>query len=247
MSYNRLDRRGKRGYSPRVMNLKRTMLMAGMLFLPAMTSQAVEVILSGGVALRGWEVLRGPEAHDRWWANFIRAATIRIEHIRKENPQAKIKWIVFRPAYVARGKEDKKDYVSMIKETAGKKKVQLIYVDTAEQTYKAINAAGAGRDKITSFYYFGHSNAHAFMLDYSSDIMAASTHWMHEKDLAERLNPKAFAPNANCWSYGCYTGNSMSQVWQKSLGVPLWGNTRYTRYQPVGWGELPEGSGSWVK
>jgi ABC-type sugar transport system ATPase subunit len=132
-------------------------------------------------------------------------------------------------------------------ELAAKRKLKLVFVDTADQACKAINNAGRGKDKITSFYYFGHSNAHAFMLDYSSDIIGASKQWIHEKDLETKLKKTAFAPNADCWSFGCYTGNSMSATWQKAVGVPLWGNTSFTRYQPVGWGELPEGGGQWVK
>ena len=227
------------------MNLKQ---MTALACLPAMLSvaPAVDVVLSGGVALKSWEKLRGPNAHDNWWANFVRGATVRIDKLQKENPKAKIVWIVFRPAYINRGKEDGKDYIPMIREQASKRKVKLLFVDTAQQAYNAINKAGRGKDKITSFYYFGHSNAHAFMLDYSSDIIGASMHWMHEKDLAEKLNKTAFAPGADCWSYGCYTGNSMSAKWNQAVGVPLWGNTMFTRYQPVGWGELPEGGGKWV-
>ncbi len=228
------------------MNLKQITALA---CLPALLSvaPAVDVVLSGGVALKSWEKLRGPNAHDNWWANFVRGATVRIDKLQKENPKAKIVWIVFRPAYISRGKEDGKDYMTMIRELATKRKLKLVFVDTAEQAYQAINNAGKGKNKITSFYYFGHSNAHAFMLDYSSDIIGASKHWMHEKDLESKLKKSAFAPNADCRSFGCYTGNSMSATWQKALGVPLWGNTSFTRYQPVGWGELPEGGGEWVK
>ena len=37
----------------------------------------------------------------------------------------------------------------------------------------------------------------------------------------------------------------MSRVWRQSVGIPMWGNTESTRYQPVGWGELPAGAGQW--
>lgn len=228
------------------MNLKQVMMAA---ILPAMvyTASAVDVVLSGGVALKSWEKLRGPNAHDNWWANFIRGATVRIDQLQKKNPSANIVWIVYRPAYVNRGREDGQNYIPMIKEQAAKRKVKLVFVDTADQAYAAINKAGRGRDKITSFYYFGHSNAFAFMLDYSSEVIGVSKHWMHEKDLATKLQRTAFAPDADCWSYGCYTGRSMTRVWRQSVGVPLWGNMESTQYQPVGWGDLPRGNGSWVK
>ncbi len=216
--------------------------------LAAPSSRAVEVVLCGGVALKSWEHLRGPVAHDNWWANFVRAATVHMDLTQKKNPGAQFVWIVYRPAYVVRGKEDGKDYVAMIREQASKRKgVKLVFVDTAAAAINAINQAGGGKGRITSFYYFGHSNSHAFMLDYSNSIMAASKQFLHEKELAGRLDPRAFARNAECWSYGCYTGNSMSGIWKKVVGVPLWGNTQSTRYQPVGWGAMPTGNGEWKR
>ncbi len=220
------------------------------LFLPlflvtwAPLAQAVDVVLSGGVALKSWEHLRGPAAHDNWWANFIRAATVHMDIELKKRPDARFTWIVYRPAYIARGREEGKDYLSMIREQADKRKAKLVFVDSAAGAYKAINAAGS-RKPISSFYYFGHSNAHAFMLDYSNDIIGSSTEFMHENDLATKLNPGAFARDATCYSFGCYTGMSMSQVWTKAIGVRLWGNTESTRYHPVGWGCMPTGNGLW--
>lgn len=237
---------GRKNHILTRMNLKQLMMAA---LLPAMvyTASAVDVVLSGGVALKSWEKLRGPNAHDNWWANFIRGATVRIDQLQKKNPSANIVWIVYRPAYISRGREDGQNYIANIREQAAKRKVKLVFVDTADQAYAAINNAGRGSDKITSFYYFGHSNAFAFMLDYSSNVIGASKAWMHEKDLATKLQRSAFAPNADCWSYGCYTGRSMTRVWRQSVGVPLWGNMESTQYQPVGWGDLPRGNGSWVK
>jgi len=85
------------------------------------------------------------------------------------------------------------------------------------------------------------------MLDYSNDIIGASTEWMHENDLATHIRRDIFAPDAECWSYGCYTGQSMSAKWKEVFGVPLWGNLESTRYQPVGEGRLPAGAGRWVR
>jgi hypothetical protein len=229
------------------MKLMRNVLMAGLL-AAASLSQAVEVVLCGGVALRSWENLRGPLAHDNWWANFVRASTVYIDSALAKNPEKDIVWIVYRPAYIARGKENQTDYISRIRETAAKRKLRLRFVDTAEEAYRAINKAPRNKkDKVTAFYYFGHSNPHAFMLDYSSTIMAASAAWIHEKDLASKINKEIFAPDAECWSYGCYTGRSMSRYWKDAFGVPMWGNMESTRYQPVGEGKLPAGAGKWVQ
>lgn len=211
-------------------------------------AEAVDVILSGGVALKSWEHLRGPASqHDKWWANFIRSATNRIDDIRGANPRARIVWIVYRPAYKSRGREDGEDYISKIRREASRRGVRLVWADTATEAVKAINAAPRGRDKVTSFTYFGHSNRFAFMLDYSNTIMAASRQWIHEDDLAGSIRKDIFAPNADCRSYGCYTGNSMSKKWKAAFGVPLLGNTESTLYYPITQGKMPEGAGEWVR
>lgn len=227
--------------------MMRHILLAA-LVLGCSLSQAVEVVLCGGVALRSWENLRGPAAHDNWWANFVRASTVYIDGALAKNPEKDILWLVYRPSYITRGKENQIDYIARIRETAGKRKIRFRFVDSADDAYKAINAAPRNKkDRITGFYYFGHSNPHAFMLDYSNSVMAASKAWMHEKDLAKRINPAIFAPDAECRSYGCYTGRSMSKYWKDAFGVGLWGNLESTRYQPVGEGKLPAGAGEWVK
>lgn len=229
------------------MKLMRNILITSLLAGCSLT-QAVEVVLCGGVALRSWENLRGPAAHDNWWANFVRASTVYIDQARAKDPKKDIVWIVYRPSYISRGKENQIDYISRIRETAGKRKLRLKFVDTADEAYQAINKAPRNKkDKVTAFYYFGHSNPHAFMLDYSNYVMAASKAWMHEKDLATKINKDIFAPDAECWSYGCYTGRSMSKYWKEAFGVPMWGNTESTRYQPVGEGKLPAGAGKWVR
>jgi len=67
------------------------------------TSQR-HVILCGGPALRKWEDLRVErDQHDRWWANFIRASTIRIDEIKRAyGERSVVTWIVYRPGYAAR-------------------------------------------------------------------------------------------------------------------------------------------------
>lgn len=241
-----LTRRAVGGMLSADMNLKR-LLLAATLFGLCTAAQAVQVIMTGGVALRSWENNRGPLAHDNWWANFVRASTVQMEITRGKDPQAQIVWLVYRPAYVTRGVENKTDYISRIRETAAKYKVKLVFFDTMDQMYKALNSAPRGRDRITHFYYFGHSNPNAFMLDYSNYIVAASTVWMHEDDLAKRIKPGIFAPDAECWSYGCFTGCSMSKKWKQATGAAMWGNLESTRYQPVGDGKLPQGVGKWVQ
>ncbi len=223
------------------------LLLAASLCVFSPLTHGLEVILAGGVALRSWEDYRGPSAHDNWWANFIRASTVQIGITKAKKPNERIVWIVYRPSYVTRGKENKIDYIPKIRETAAKLGAQLVYVDSADAACAAINNAPRKGEKISSFYYFGHSNPQAFMLDYSNDIIGASTQWIHENDLASKIRRDIFAPNAECWSYGCYTGRSMSAKWKSAFGVPMWGNLESTRYQPVGDGKLPAGAGRWVR
>jgi len=215
------------------------------LILPSV--KAIDVILTGGVALKSWENLRGKNAHDRWWANFIRASTMQMSGINKRDPKAKILWIVFRPSYLTRQREDGKTYVKWINGHAVKYHAKLVWVKTAKEAVAAINAAPQGKRRIKNFTYFGHSNAYAFMLDYSNDIIGSSTEWIHERDIKGWIKAESFEPNAVCWSYGCFTGLSMSRHWREALGIPLWGNTEATRYQPLSQGRMPEGTGKWVK
>lgn len=227
-------------------NMKGLFFLASLLcWAVAPLVQAKDVILTGGVALRSWENYRGPAAHDNWWANFVRASTIEMELLRQKDANADIVWIVFRPSYLTRSKENKTEFIPKIEETAKKYRVKLQWVDTAEAAWKAI-AGAARKEPIRSFYYFGHSNPHAFMLDYSNRMIGASMEWMHEKDIEKYLSPQMFAPDAYCISYGCYTGQSMSGYWHRATKVHLWGNTESTRYQPVGEGKLPSGAGRWT-
>ena len=141
------------------------------------------VILCGGPASRRWENLRvEKDRHDRWWANFVRASTMRIDEIRKSyGATAKITWIVYKNGYVTRGRNDGKPYTTWIAEQASKRKAKLVWISSGKQAISAINS---GRDIIT-FDFFGHSNRHCFMLDYGSDVMAVSQAWIHERDLGK--------------------------------------------------------------
>jgi hypothetical protein len=76
--------------------------------------------------------------------------------------------------------------------------------------------------------------------------MAASTAWLHESEIP-RLKSSVFAHNAYCKSWGCHTGESMSPIWKKHIGVPLEGARGPTNYVVVGQGKLPVVSGSWVR
>jgi len=204
------------------------------------------VILCGGPALRKWENLRiKNERHDNWWANFVRASTLRMDEItRAYGKNARIAWIVYRPGYIARGREDAKPYTDWIQEVAAKRNVTLVWVDSGPAAIRALNARPSRAVK--TFDFFGHSNRHCFMLDYGSEIMAVSKAWIHENDLG-KIRRGIFASGALCQSYGCHTGESMSAVWKRKVGTTLIGAQGKTDYAVISQGRLPSVSGRWIR
>lgn len=209
-------------------------------------AESEHVILCGGPALRKWENLRVEnEQHDRWWANFVRASTLRMAEIRLSfGKDAKLVWIVYRPGYVTRGREDGNPYTTWIQEQASKRNCTLVWVDSGEEAIAALNARP--RRSVLTFDFFGHSNRYAFMLDYGNEIMAISKAWIHQRDLG-KIDGSVFARGARCRSWGCHTGESMSKEWARRVGVRLIGANGKTDYSVVGQGRLPTVSGSWVR
>lgn len=212
---------------------------------PQAASASEHVILTGGPALRTWEDLRiERDRHDRWWANFIRASTMRMDDIRAAyGPSSKLIWLVHKKGYDARSSEDGKPYTTWIAEQAAKRRAQLIWIDGSASVIRAINSRPAR--SITTFDYFGHSNKHCFLLDYSSDIMGASTAWLHEKDL-HKVNSSVFSSKAICKSWGCHTGESMNTYWKAATGTEIIGAHGKTDYSALSNGNMPAIIGTWV-
>lgn len=228
---------------PRMARLLRTTLLALCSLIPL--AKAEHVILMGGPALRSWEDLRvDRDQHDRWWGNFVRASTLRMVEIRKAyGENAPITWIAYRPSYQDRGREEAKPLTNNITKLARDRRVNLIWVDSTAATISAINSRPRG--SVQTFDYFGHSNRHAFMLDYSADIMGACSVWLHERDLS-KIRSSIFARDAYCKSWGCHTAESMSKTWKSQIGLKLEGAMGKTDYTVVGQGQLPIGEG-WVR
>jgi hypothetical protein len=187
------------------------------------------IIISGGVSLYNWEKYKA-QPHDGWWMNFVRAARIRIQQIQTELPQAQITWMVYRPAYVTRSKQEGKDLLPLIASVRDAFKIKLVYFDSPAQLLGYLNS---GRDrnviKIADLEYFGHSNKACWMFDYSNVIDSASKVWLHEDDLG-KLRRGIFASDAYAKSWSCHTGESMSGKFRSATGVAMIGATGKTQY-----------------
>lgn len=203
------------------------------LALWAAHAQAVEkeyIVVSGGPSLIAWEKFK-EVPHDKWWGNFIRTARVRIEEMRAQlGPDARITWFVYKDGYVRRGKQEGRDLVGLIESVRDKFHVNLVLFDKSQELIDYLNR-GQARDqvKIANFEYFGHSNRACFMFDYSSEMDSASKCWLHQNDFA-KLQRGIFAKDAFVKSWGCHTGEEMSQKFRSATGVKMWGAVGRTDY-----------------
>jgi len=217
--------------------------------------QTEYIICSGGPALRQWEDLRqAGQQHDRWWGNFVRTARVRMQEIQRTAPQGTtVTWLVYRDAYLRRAAADRDPLTAHCESVRDTYKINLVWFRTGDDVIRYINEGGGAvsrrRAKISGFEYFGHSNKYCFLFDYSSEIYAGSTVWLHEADL-ERLNRSAFARKAYCQSWGCHTGESMSSAWKRATGVPMLGaigKTDYSFMHLRGWKVALASGARWAR
>lgn len=204
------------------------------------------IIVSGGVSLMIWEKWK-QQPHDNWWLNFVNAARLRIMEIQRQNPQQQITWLVYRPAYVTRSRQDGQDHIGEISSIASSLRVRHMWFDTTNQLLNYINR-GQSRDsvKINDLEFFVHSNKACFLFDYSNHIDSASKVWLHESEL-NKINRGIFTKDALVRSWGCHTGESMSGRWRSATGVPMWGLTGKSQYLTE---ELPvpsKATGRWTR
>jgi hypothetical protein len=223
----------------------------GSLRLPAAQPEPFQreyVLVTGGVSLMEWEKFKGPEAHDHWWANFVRASRIRVEQIRNEaGPSAKITWLVYKTGYIKRQAQEKQNLLGFIESVRDKFNLKLVYFEKGQEVIDYLNA-GQPRDqvKIADFEYFGHSNKACFLFDYSNEVDSASKSWLHENDLP-KINRGIFTRDALVKSWGCHTGESMSKKWAAATGVKMWGAIGRTMYLMEDLPMLSSVGGKWVK
>ncbi len=217
------------------MSLLRVLFLA-LVFASPVLAETEYIIVSGGPAVRQFEDLRKPgEQHDRWWGNFVRTARVRMQEIHQTAPAGtRITWLVYRDAYVRRAASERQPHTQNVESVPKAYPfINLVWFRSTDELIRYINGGmNRWRVKISGFEYFGHSNMHSFMFDYSSDLYATSTCWLHEVDL-KRINSSAFARNAHCQSWGCHSAESMSKFWKKHVGVPLIGANGKTDYSDM--------------
>jgi len=188
------------------------------------------ILLSGGPSILVWEKWKS-QPHDLWWQNFIRAAEIRITELKSQGvPASQITWFVYRIAYETRSKQEGQNLVANINTLSNSLGVKLKYFSRSAQVIDYLNA-GQPRSlvPIADLEYFGHSNKACWMFDYSNFIDSASKVWIHEDEL-HKLAPGIFARDAFIKSWGCHTGESMSQKFRRATGVRMWGATGRSQY-----------------
>ncbi len=187
------------------------------------------IVVSGGPSLYQWERFKNPP-HDRWWGNFIRPAVTRFQEIKAQDPSAHLTWLVYRPAYERRLRQNEGPLTSWIAETASKYGAKLIWFNGPETLVNYLNG-GRPRDqvKISNLDFFLHSNKACFMFDYSNEIDSGSKAWLHEDEL-KQIHHGLFAKGARVKSWGCHTGESMAKKWRRATGVPMIGAIGKTDY-----------------
>lgn len=204
------------------------------------------IIITGGVSLWIWEKWKA-QPHDNWWANFVRASRIRMEQIKTAQPDQRITWLVYRPAYLSRSRQDSKDYSQLIGSVRDAFGVKLMWFDNASQVINYLNyGQPRGQVKINRLEYFGHSNKACFLFDYSNVIDSGSKCWLHETELG-KINRGLFTSDALVRSWGCHTGESMSSKFRSATGAPMWGLIGKSQYMTD---ELPvpaSMTGRWTK
>ena len=199
------------------------------------------IIVCGGSALRKWEDLRVKQhQHDRWWANFVAATNLRtIELIGKGVQPSTITWLVYRPAYVRRGSADGKPYIQWINRLANKNNVNIRWFSHVKELVNYVNSGnGRGSNPVVQFEFFGHSNKHAFLIDYSCEYAGASGQFIHENDL-RYFSKRAFHRKGYAKSWGCHSAEGFTKAWKRATGVRMWGAVGKTDYAGVGNRILP--------
>ena len=173
------------------------------------------ILLCGGPSLHLWEQYKN-EPHDNYWGCFVRAARTRLQELRpviKGNASATVTMLIYLDGYRSRSVQEKRDLIPLIYSVRDAYQLNLVPIENGEDVIRYLNAGQPRQQiKIADFEYFGHSN----------QVGSSSKSWLHQNQLAE-LHRGLFAAGAYVKSWGCYTGESMSQKFRAATGVPMVG------------------------
>ena len=205
------------------------------------------ILLVGGPSMHQWEQYKA-QPHDHWWANFVHAARLRTDQLRLElGPDAKITWMVYKQGYVDRASQEHQDLIGYINSVRDKYNLNLVWFNRGPEVINYLNS-GQNREKVrvAGFEYFGHSNKACFMFDYSSNLDSASKSWLHESDLT-KIDRRIFARGVYAKSWGCHTGEEMSQRWHSATGTRMIGALGKTQFMMEELPILTSQNGKWVE
>jgi hypothetical protein len=207
---------------------------AGVPAHPAAPAGSEYIVICGGPALRTWERSK-KHPHDNTWANFVTASEIRWKQIK---PKVKagdvLTWLVYKPGYERRSKEDGENRVSSIENRARTLGVNIKWFGPSQEVIDHINGAYP-RDsvKIANLEFFGHSNRNCWMFDYSNGVDGCSYSFLHNKDLPQ-LKADSFVQTAYVKSWGCHSAEAFCREWKRYTGTTMIGTTGKTDYSTGG-------------
>ncbi len=232
---------------PRLILVLLTLLVCSAHTWAASNSNDEWILLVGGPSMHQWEQYKA-QPHDHWWANFVHAARLRTEQIRAtQGPNAKITWLVYKQGYVDRAKQEKQDLLAYIQSIHEKFGVNIVYFGNGMDVINYLNRGqDRSRVKVCGFEYFGHSNRACFMFDYSNNLDSASKSWLHENDFV-RVDRRDFSRAPYIKSWGCHTGEEMSQKWFNATGTHMIGAIGKTQFMMEELPILSSQGGQWVQ
>ena len=199
----------------------------------ALAQSSEYIILVGGPSLDKWEKFKN-DPHDIFWGSFIRAARTRVQQLRMSTIPVgsgqQITLLVYKKGYVTRGRQDNRDLVGLVNSVRDTYKTNLVWFNSGGEVINYLNGGKPrGSVPISGFEFFGHSNRACFMFDYSNEVDSSSKAWLQEDELT-RINRGIFARGAYVKSWGCHTGESMSQKFYAATGTKMIGAEGKTTY-----------------
>ena len=228
--------------------MKTVLTVICVVLLGAAGARAAErIFVSGGPALLYFEKYK-VSVHDKHWGNFIDVPVLRYAQIKNTiAPGDQVTWLVYRPAYVRRGKEDNANYIAAIRAKAAQINANLVWFDDTCGLIDYLNKGqDRGKVKIAHIEFFCHSNMLCFMFDYSNTLDGGgpATGMLHQNDL-KKINRDVFAKKAYAKSWGCHSGESYSIVWQETFGFPMIGAIGKTDYSRGAIPHISTPDGKW--